>query len=232
MSQARTIIALGGGGFSMEPENPKLDDYILGCAAREEPRICLIPTASGDADGYIDRFYRAFKGKAEPSRLSLFKRDGRELRQFLLNQDIIYVGGGNVANLLVVWRLHGLDTILREAWEAGIILCGISAGMNCWFEASVTDSFGTLSPLRDGLGFLPGSACPHYDGEVDRRPAYRRFVGEGSLPSGFAADDGAALHFEGARLEQVVCSRPNAQAYGVANSDGAIVETPLDRLIL
>lgn len=216
----------------MEPENPKLDDFIISLSNRDKPRICFIPTASGDADGYIERFYRAFEGKADPSHLSLFDRDDRDLRRFVLGQDIIYVGGGNVANLLVIWRLHGLDAILREAWEAGVILCGISAGMNCWFEASVTDSFGPLSPLRDGLGLLPGSACPHYDGEPDRRPAYRRFIAEGLLPGGFAADDGAALHFEGTRLKQVVSSRPNAQGFRVECIDGTIVETPLDRLIL
>jgi len=229
MSVQPQIVALGGGGFSMEPENPLLDDYILRLTGKEQPRICFVPTASGDAVLYINRFYKAFdESRARPAHLPLFERDNRNLRAFLLAQDVIYVGGGNVANLLQIWRRHGVDTILRECWEAGIILCGISAGMNCWFEACSTDSFGPLAPLADGLGFLPGSACPHYDGEPERRPTFLRFVREGDLPNGYAADDGAALHFVGRELKRVVSSRPDARAYRIERrDDGEVTETPL-----
>jgi peptidase E len=156
---------MGGGGFSMEPENPALDEYVLSFARRAQPRVCFVPTASGDAVTYVASFYRAFaRLDARASDLPLFERAGYDLRQFVLDQDVIYVGGGNTANLLAVWRLHGLDAILREALDGGAVLCGVSAGMNCWFEASTTDSFGpVIAPLRDGLGFVPGSACPHYD---------------------------------------------------------------------
>jgi dipeptidase E len=219
---------MGGGGFSKEPENPLLDDFILRLTGRDRPRICFVPTASGDADGYIARFYEAFdSSRAAATHMPLFKRDERHLRALLLSQDVIYVGGGNVANLLAVWRLHGVDAVMREAWEHGVVLCGVSAGMNCWFEACSTDSFGPLTPLRDGLGFLQGSACPHYDGEPQRRPTFHRFVVEGSLPDGYAADDGAALHFEGTNLVEVVASRPNARAWRVACVDGQLLESPL-----
>ncbi len=217
----------------MEPDNPLLDDYVLEIARRDRPRVCFVPTASGDAENYIARFYEAFpSGRALATHLPLFSRDDRHLRALILSQDIIYVGGGNVANLLSIWRLHGVDVIMREAWEAGIILCGISAGMNCWFEACSTDSFGPLAPLRDGLGLLPGSACPHYDGEPQRRPTYLKFIEAGELPDGYAADDGAALHFVGTRLAQVVTSRPGAQAWRVEMVEGQVEENALPGRLL
>ena len=203
---------------------------MLGLARRERPRVCFVPTASGDADGYVARFYRAFvEHDCYPSDLALFNRDVGDLRRFVLEQDVIYVGGGNTASLLAVWRAHGLDAILRDALDGGTVLCGVSAGMNCWFEASVTDSFGpALAPLHDGLGFVAGSACPHYDGEEQRRPIYHRLVAAG-FPAGYAADDGVALHFAGAEeLVEVVASREGARGYRVERrDDGAAVEQPL-----
>lgn len=218
---------MGGGGFSMEPRNTLLDDFILGLTRRERPRVCFLPTASGDASQYITNFYGAFPpSRAEASHLPLFTRTPGEPRDLLLAQDVIYVGGGNTANALLVWRLHGIDAILRQAWVRGIVLCGVSAGMICWFECCCTDSFGPLAPLRDGLGFLPGSACPHYDGEIDRRPRYQQMIREG-LPGGWAADDGAALHFTDTTLVESVSSRPQAKAYRVDLADGEIVEREL-----
>jgi dipeptidase E len=211
------LITLGGGGFSMEPENPLLDDYILSFARRPHPSVCFVGTASGDSITYAASFYRAFAGRdATATELPLFERGAYDLREHVLAQDVIYVGGGNTANLLAVWRLHGVDVLLREALDAGAVLCGISAGMNCWYEASTTDSFGPqIAPLRDGLGFIPGSACPHYDGEAQRRPAYRALVDAG-FPAGFAADDGAALRFSAAgTFVEAVASRPQARAYRV-----------------
>jgi peptidase E len=227
---ARRIVAMGGGGFSMEPDNPLLDRHVLSLARRPDPRVCFVATASGDAESYRLRFHRAFSAlPCRPGDLTLFDREVDDLRGFVLDQDVIYVGGGSTANLLAVWRVHGLDGVLREAWEQGVVLCGLSAGMNCWFEASVTDSFAKhrLAPLRDGLGLLPGSACPHFDGEAERRPAYRRFVAEGALPAGLAADDGAALVFDGSELHEVVASRPQAAAYRVGHRDGELVEERL-----
>ena len=207
----RHIVAMGGGGFSMESENPLLDRYVLRLARRPRPRVCFVPTASGDAQGYIDRFYAAFSEQAcEATHLSLFKLPTADLRGFVLAQDMIYVGGGNTWSMLALWREWGLDRALNEAWEHGVVLAGLSAGSICWFEQGVTDSVpGALTALPC-LGLLPGSNCPHYDGEPERRPAYRRLVATGEISPGYAADDGAALHFVGTTLARVVTSRPGA----------------------
>jgi peptidase E len=227
MARDRQIVAMGGGGFSMEPENPLLDDYVLGLTGMSRPRVCFLPTASGDDPTYVVNFYTAFAGRADASHLPLFSRRDEDVEPFLLGQDVIYVGGGNTENMLAIWRVHGVDRALRAAWEAGIVLAGLSAGSLCWFETGTTDSFGAaLGRLSGGLGFLPGSHCPHYDGEATRRPAYHQLVADG-LPGGYAADDGAALHFGGTELREVVSSRPEALAYRVERLDGAILETAL-----
>lgn len=216
IKQMRQVIALGGGGFSMEPENPLLDLYVLQQSGKINPKICFIPTASGDSDNYISRYYNFFnKQICIPSHLSLFKPQTRDLESFLLENDIIYVGGGNTKNLLILWKEWGLDTILRRAWEQGVVLAGISAGSICWFEEGVTDSFGDgLEPLTC-LGFLKGSNCPHYDGELNRRPAYQNLVAKSKIKPGIATDDGVALHYIDQKLSEIVSSRPNAKAYKV-----------------
>jgi peptidase E len=226
---------MGGGGFSMEPDNLLLDDFILSQARRARPRVCFIPTASGDAATYVVRFYRAFAARDCIATDLMLQGAGNmprqpassaELAAFVAEQDVLYVGGGNTANMLALWRVHGLDVAIRAAYEAGVVLCGLSAGMICWFAASVTDSYGPLARLDDGLALLPFSACPHYDGEAQRRPTYHALVAAG-LPAGYAADDGAALVFEDDTLREVVSSRPQAAGYHVALRDGAVIE---DRL--
>lgn len=224
----RHIVALGGGGFS--DDDPLLDDYILGLTGKECPRVVFVPTASGDAASLIERFYAAFtERECRPSHLSLFRLPYPPIGEILASHDVVYVGGGSTANMVAVWRIHGLDEVLRKAWERGVVLAGVSAGALCWFQAGVTDSLGPeLAPWRDGLGILPGSFCPHYDGEPDRRPAYHRFVRERRLPAGYAADDGVALHFEGTQLAEVVASREGAAAYRVEARGEAVTETRLE----
>ena len=212
----RQIIALGGGGFSMEPENPLLDEYILRQSGKENPKVCYVPTATGDSDICIKWFYDFFeKQKCQPSHLSLFKPPARDIEGFILDKDIIYVGGGNTKNLLALWKEWGLDKILRKAWNQGIVLAGISAGSICWFEEGVTDSYGDkLEPLTCP-GFLQGSHCPHYDGEAERRPAYHELLAFDKIKPGIAADDGVAIHFIEEEVSRIVSSRPNARAYKV-----------------
>jgi peptidase E len=225
--ERRRIVAMGGGGFSMEPDNPRLDRFVLSLARSPRPRVCFLGTAGGDGESYALAFHRAFSAlDCRPTDLGLFVRSVADLRAFVLEQDVVYVGGGSTANLLAVWRVHGLDRILREAWEQGVVLCGISAGMNCWFAESVTDSFDVarLAALKDGIGLLAGSACPHYDGEEQRRPVYRALVASGELSAGWAADDGAALVFAGEELEEVVGSRPGAAAYRVERAGDGVSE--------
>ncbi|MFI5004146.1 MAG: Type 1 glutamine amidotransferase-like domain-containing protein [Solirubrobacterales bacterium] len=232
-SRARQILALGGGGFSMEKDSSLLDDYVLSLTGAARPRVCFLPTASGDADHYVVRFYRRFSAECVASHVSLFRRDQgvggveEDLATHLLAQDLIYVGGGNVVSMLGAWRAHGLDGILHKAWRKGVVLCGPSAGSLCWFREALSAFHGAPRRIR-GLGLLPYSNCVHYDIEPARRDEYRRFVGDGMRP-GFAAEDGVALHFRGTRLEHVVSSRPDGRAYRVEPlADGAVVETPLE----
>lgn len=231
---AGRIVAMGGGGFAMEPDNPLLDDFVLSLSRRQPARVCFLPTASADSATYIARFYRAFSGRCIPTDLTLNDAPAlprhpgstAELAGFVAGQDVFYVGGGNTAHLVALWRVHGLDRLLREAWERGAVLAGLSAGMLCWFQGGVTDSYGGLEAFRDGLGFLEGSGCPHFDGEPGRRPLFRRLVAEG-LPAGYAADNGAALHFAGRELVEVVTSRPWAAAYRLSLAGGEVVEEKL-----
>ena len=181
-----TIFAMGGGGFTMEPGNPALDDYVRSLAPAREPKLCLLPTAGGDSEDQIRRFRLTFRDQlCETSYISLFRLGTNPvpLRDHLLAQDVIYVGGGSLVNLLALWRAHGLDEILREAWQAGIVLAGLSAGSMCWFDFGVTKSVGRPTVAR-GLGFLPGSNSVHYDGEPERRPVYLEAVANGEAPAG------------------------------------------------
>ena len=222
---------MGGNGVE-EPYNPLVDDYVLDLArrnrGRERPRVCMVPTASGDSPSYLAAFYAAFALRSEAAHLALFGRTVEDLEGFVLDQDVIYVGGGNTASMLSVWRVHGLDRILARAWDAGIVLAGTSAGGNCWFEGSSTDSFGPLAALNDGLGFLPGSHSPHYDGEPGRRPLFRQLIADGTLTDGYASDDGAALVFRGRDMVEAIASLPEARSYRVVRGpDGEAIETEL-----
>jgi dipeptidase E len=222
----RYIVAIGGWPWDEPAQTRALEDYILGLARGR--RICFVPTAAGESRDSIVDFYSAWRGRGELSHLEFFPWPPEDLRAFVLGQDVLVVSGGNTANALAIWRVHGFDKLLREAWEQGIVLTGWSAGMICWFESAITDSFGPhLEPLRDGLGFLPGSACPHYDSEELRRRIYTKAVAEG-LPAGVAADDGVALHYKGTELAEIVSVREGAQAYRVGH-DG---EEPLPPRLL
>ncbi|MEV7031020.1 peptidase E [Streptomyces sp. NPDC093272] len=220
-------VALLGGGFSMDDDG-LLDDWVLGHARSPRPRVCFLATASGDSAAYIDRFLSAFRDRAcEPGVLPLFRRelDDAALRAFLISQDVVYVGGGNTANLLAVWRVHGVDRLLREACDRGTLLCGVSAGANCWAEGSHTDSFGPLTFLPEGLGLLRGSVCPHYDSEPGRRASYRAAVADGSLGAGWALEDGAGALFTDGLLTEAVTRTAQARLYEVApDGDGGCAE--------
>ena len=220
----RQIIAMGGGGFSMEDDNPGLDQYILRQSDADKPSICFIPTASGDGDEYIEKFYRFFeKEDCNPSHLSLFNPP-HNLRDFVLDKDILYVGGGSTKNMLALWKEWGLEQIIREAWEQGTVLAGLSAGAICWFQQGLTDSYGDKLRPIDCLGIIEGSCCPHYDGEVNRRKAYTEFIANEEIKPGYALDDGAALHIVEAEILKAISSRRSAQAYYVYHKDGTIVE--------
>lgn len=226
----RTIFAMGGGGFTMEPENPALDDFILSLTGKPSPKVLFLPTASGDPNEHIHKYMGAFSEKVcQPEHLSLFRLGSHpvDLEELLFAQDVIYVGGGSMKNLLAIWRVHELDRILRACWDRGIILAGLSAGAMCWMEWGVTKSTGHPEAVP-GLGLLPGSLTVHYDGEVDRRPVYLQAVADGVIPPGYAADDGVGLLFREREFVKAVSSRPDGRAFRVERRDGEAVEVPLE----
>jgi dipeptidase E len=212
------------GGLGEDDEAGRLIGFVLGLTGKDRPRVCLVPTASSESPEYMLRFYENLSGHADCSHVSFFPWPREGLREHVLSQDAIFVSGGNTANMLAVWRVHAFDEVLREAWERGIVLAGSSAGMICWFEAGVTDSFGPhLEGMRDGLGFLPGSACPHYDGEERRRPVYQELVANG-FPPGMAADDAVGLHFVGTELQGAVSAREGSFGYHVSPEGEETIE--------
>jgi dipeptidase E len=221
------ILAIGGGGVLSA--GSKLEELLLELSGKPRPRVAFLPTATADSGERIELFHDAFGGRAcEPDVVTLFGMPEQPADR-VAAADVVYVHGGNTANALAIWRVHGIDRALREVWERGGVLGGWSAGAICWFEDSVTDSFGPrLRPLGDGLGFLTGSFCPHYDGEPERRPAYTRLVRERVLPAGYAVDDDAAFHFEGTELRELVSQRDGARGYRVT-AEG---EEPLEARLL
>jgi dipeptidase E len=225
MASQQRILAIGGASLGATSTDWPLHQYLLDLSGQERPRICLVGAASGEDAGNRADFYATFARRAEATHLDLFGRRIDDVEAFLLEQDVIYVGGGNTANMLAIWRVHGVDKALRAAWERGVVLAGWSAGGMCWFEGGLTDSFGPdLAPLRDGLKFLAGSFCPHYDAESLRRPRYEEVVGSGALQDGFAADDGVGLLFEGRNFAEAVASLPGQHAYRVERRRGNAVE--------
>ncbi len=204
---------MGGGGFSEERNKSGLDDYVLAQCGKSRPKVCFLPTASGDSETYIERFYAAFKRLgARPSHLSVFKPSKLSPEKLLLDQDIIYVGGGNTRNLLILWEAWRVNEILRRAYDKGALMTGMSAGGMCWFQRGLTDSFpGTYSALSM-LGWLKGSYCPHFDSEPKRRRIFRSLIKLGRLPSGYAVDDGVGLHFVDGALKDVVTTPTKASA--------------------
>ena len=221
-----------GGGMLMPRDSPPLQvKYAMELTGRPRPKLCVLNTAVGDDPGAYLRVYdRLAETQAQVRHLALFPMPNvADPEDLLMSQDVIFVGGGSVANMVAVWRVHRIDEILRKAWQAGIVLAGSSAGGICWFEGGTTDSFGIkLRAFTDGLAMLPGSFCPHYHSEAERRPLYQRLVADGALPGGIACDDGAAAHFTDDTLTELIADRPTASAYRVSGSAGTgVTETPL-----
>jgi peptidase E len=223
----RQIIAIGGGGFYRDGANLRLERYIVQQTKLENPRVAFVPTASGEPDHYVAAFYSAFLSLGcRPSVLTFFKRTP-DLRPYVLAQNVIYVGGGNTKSMLAVWRDWGVPELLREAWESGVVLAGVSAGAICWFEQGVTDSLADGLRPMNGLGFLPGSCCPHYDGEPERRPTYHKLLASQEIAAGVAIEDWSAVHFSGRERSCVVAARAGARAYHLRNVYGSVQEVPL-----
>lgn len=213
----RQVVAIGGGSFGADNPNLKIDEYVLEASASPFPNVLFLPTASADNTDYCQRFIDAYTSfGCSPSVLSLFWPHRLDFESLFLEQDVIYVGGGNTRNLLVLWREWGVDVALRKAYEAGVVLAGVSAGANCWFETFSTDSMGPLAPWK-GLGWLKGSFCPHYDSEADRKPSLARMLANGDLGEGYAVCDHAALHFVDEELLVAVSGAESGRAFRVGD---------------
>src|SRR6266704_2707816 len=232
----RHVIAIGGGMLVPDGRVPVHMDYALRLTGRAEPRICVLNTANGDDPQWALRMYDRFAERpARLSHLALFPMPNvADPEDLLLSQDVIFVGGGSVANMLAVWRVHGLDQVMRKVWRNGIVLAGVSAGALCWFEGGTTDSFGIeLRPFTAGLAMLAGSYCPHYSSEPRRRPLYESLVADGGLPAGIACDDGTAAHFADDELAEIVAEQPGRRGYRVApaSAGGAAEKALATRLL-
>ncbi|WP_040803231.1 peptidase E [Nocardia concava] len=223
------VVATGAGQRMMGRAADPLHDFVLGLTGKPQPRVLFLGTATGDDPGYIVSFYETYNsGRCRPFHLRLFDRSITDLRAYILSMDVVHVGGGNTANMLDVWRRQGVDAILREAWENGAVMTGGSAGAICWFEGGTTDSYGpTLQILPEGLGFVAGSCCPHYDAEDQRQPLFHRAIQKGELPAGYAIDDLVSLHFHGTQLVEAVSSQADGKAYRVAAAGDEVVETSI-----
>jgi len=231
---SRRILALGGHDFDRRAGNDAICDLIVELADSPRPRICLLPTASGDPEDQIVRFKRSFAERdCVPSVISLFRlgESPVDLREELLGQDVIYAGGGSMVNLIAIWRAHGLDEILRECWREGVLICGQSAGAMCWFEGGITSSQGEPA-VADGLGLLPGSACVHYLTEPVRRRRFLRAITAGELEPGLGLEDQTAALFEDAALAETITAREGAAVWEVTAENGTARETELHSRVL
>ena len=224
----KQIISIGGGGFGRSLGELRIEKYIINQSKSKNPKICFIPTATGDDNGYINNFYRAFNSLAcIPSDISFFKRT-IDLRKHILDQDIIFVGGGNTKSMLAVWREWGLDVILKEAYDKGVIMSGVSAGAICWFEQGITDSWSHDLAIMDCLGFVNGTCCPHYDEEPNRRPFVSRALKNKSIDSCISIEGFNALHLVDDSPKYSVAFKDNNDAYNVVLKNGEVSEDQID----
>ena len=220
----RHIVAMGGGGFSMSQfgEPTKLDRYLVQVTGKDHPHVCFAPTASGDDPAYVRRFLTAYGALGVRTSVLTLWQDAATAVDRLAEADLLFVGGGSTVNLMALWTAHGVLRVIRQRYaEGSLVLAGISAGAACWYSGCVTDSFGDLRPWHGGLGLVPGSFCPHLDGEPGRRPIYTDAVATGALPHGYAADDGAGVHYRDETPQAFICERPGQVVYRVLPNDMA-----------
>ncbi len=228
----RQVIAIGGGGFGRTQESNLIEQYILDQTSKTKPKICFIPTATGDLDSYIVNFYSVFtKLKCEPSHISFFKRT-IDLQAHIQKQDAIFVGGGNTKSMLAVWRDWGLDLILKDAYDRGVVMSGVSAGAICWFEGGLTDSWASDLKMMECMNFITGNCAPHYDEEPERRPATKKFLENKSIDFMYGIEGGAALHFVDEIPNSTIQFKKNKYAYKVTLDGNKINESPYKALKL
>ena len=222
----RQVIAIGGGGFGRTQKSHLIEQYILDQSSQEKPNICFIPTATGDLDPYVVNFYSVFsKLNCNPSHISFFKRT-IDLEEHILNQDVIFVGGGNTKSMLAVWKDWGLDLILKKAYDQGAVMSGVSAGAICWFEQGLTDSWASELKMMPCMNFISGNCAPHYDEEPQRRPATKKLLQDNAISFMYGIEGGAALHFINEQPEKTVRFQKNKHSYNVTLKDSTVSEKP------
>lgn len=228
MKKFKQIIALGGGGFSMEQDNPLFDNYILNASGKPNPKICFFGNAGGDAQDYIDKFYNVYnKLNCVPSHISLKTKPEINLEKFILDQDILFVGGGSTRFLMAQWKNYGLDKIMKKAYDKGIVLSGMSAGAIVWFSDGIYNPEDTKLMKLPCLGLLQGSFCPHYDERTELRFSFREIISEGTLKNGYGVEDYCGLHFINNQLYTVISSRKGVKAFSVRKTSKTYIETEL-----
>ena len=226
----KQIIAIGGGGFGRNPGDGVIEQYILDQTGKEKPNICFIPTATGDNEAYKVNYYSTFsKLDCNPIHLDFFKRTP-DLEQLIPQQDAIFVGGGNTKSMLAVWKDWNLDKLLKDAYEKGVVMSGVSAGANCWFEKAVVDSWEEDLRVIDCMGFVKGNCCPHYDEEPQRRPAVKKFLEDGIVDSFYSVEGNCALHIKNDDEYLSVDFGKEKNAYIVSMDGDKVKEVPFNRL--
>ena len=232
MAKSRNIIAIGGGGFGANPGQGIIEEYILRQTKKKNPKICFIPTATGDNEAYKVNYYSTFTNlDCCPSHLDFFKRTP-DLNDLVLNQDVIFVGGGNTKSMLAVWREWGLDKILKKAYLNGIVMSGVSAGAICWFQNGITDSWASNLKMMPCLNFIKGTCCPHYDEEPERKPAVKNFLLKNKIKNVYAVDGGAALHIKDEKIFKSIIFKKNKSSYLVDVKKKNINEKSFKKIIL
>ena len=222
MAVDRHIVAIGGGGFGRNPNNPIIEEYILNLSSTKNPTITFFPTASAENSDYIVNFYTAFsKLNCNAQHISLFKKTP-DLKSIIEESDVIYIGGGNTKSMLAVFREWGLDKILINAYQSGKILAGVSAGAICWFNQGITDSWAHGLRVMDCMNVLEGCCCPHYDGEKNRRPSVMKFIEQNIIPSCLAIEDGSAVHYKDNKLHTAISFYEDKHTYHVSKKNDQI----------
>jgi len=226
----RQIIAIGGGGFGRNPGIGIIEKYILEQSKKDMPNICFIPTATGDDESYKVSYYATLtKLNCNPTHLDFFKRTPN-LEKIIMKNDIIFVGGGNTKSMLAVWRDWGLDIILKEAYESGVIMSGVSAGAICWFQRGITDSWANKLNIIDCLSFTKGNCCPHYDEEAERKPSLSNFILNEQINECFAIEGGCALHIKNDAVFKAVSFKEEKNSFLVKEEDEKIIESVLPKV--
>ena len=224
----KQIIAIGGGGFGRNPNQRIIENYIIEQSSVDRPNVLFIPTASAEDKSYLVNFYSCFNGlDCVANHLKFFQRTPR-LDSLINKADIIYIGGGNTKSMLAVWREWKLDKYLLKAYKKGTVLAGVSAGAICWFEQGITDSWASNLNVIDCLGLIPGTCCPHYDSEKDRKPSVHKFIRDGKIKSTYAIEDGAAMHFIDDKLFKNISFYKNSNVFDVKEKNGHIIDEHLD----